>query len=69
MTLLTSKQAGERIGLSTRSVLDLVKAGKLAVYRVGPSGGRTWFKVADLDAYLESCRKFGSRLAPLVRRK
>jgi excisionase family DNA binding protein len=69
MTLLTSKQAGERIGLSVHSLLHLVKAGKLAVYRVGPHGGRTRFMQEDLDAYLESCRKFGSRLAPLARRK
>ncbi len=61
MKLLTTTEAAELLGVSGRSVLDLVKTGKLAVHRLGPHGGKTRFTEEDLAEYLRSIRSFGSR--------
>lgn len=59
MTLLTYREAAERLGLCRHSVMSLVKAGKITVHRIGPNGGRVRFTPEDLDRYLERCRKVG----------
>jgi excisionase family DNA binding protein len=59
MELLTAKQAAERLTLSARSVHDLVASGKLRAVRIGPGEGRVRFTPEDLEAYLQSCRKYG----------
>lgn len=64
MELLTTKQAGERIGLSPRSIAMLVAAGKIRCLRMGPRGGMVRFTPEDLEAYLKACQVFGSRALP-----
>jgi excisionase family DNA binding protein len=64
MELLTREQAGERIGLSPRSIDRLAADGEIAVFRLGPKGGRVRFAPEDLDDYVRRCRKFGPREAP-----
>lgn len=59
--LLSYREAAARLDLSTVTLRRLVEAGKVSVYRLGPSGGRVKFAPADLDRYIESCRKAGGR--------
>lgn len=64
MELLTTKQAAERLGMSARSVSTMAASGKIRCVRIGPKGGMVRFIQEDLDAYLESCRVFGSLSRP-----
>ena len=64
MELLTTVEAAERIGLSAKSLRSLVVRGEIAVYRLGPGGGKVRFTQQDLLDYEERCRKFGPREAP-----
>jgi excisionase family DNA binding protein len=50
---LSVKDAAEYLGLGRSSVYEIVAAGRLACYRIGPNRGRIRFRPADLDAYLE----------------
>lgn len=65
MELLTTKQAAERLGLSPRTVALLAQRGKVRSVRMGLKGGSLRFVPEDLDAYVESCRVFGSLDWPL----
>lgn len=60
-TLLSYREAADRLGLSTRSLQRLVDAGRVMAYRLGPNGGRVRFAPEDLDRYVERCRKAGPR--------
>ncbi len=60
---LTTYQAANVLGMGPHAIRKLVKDGRLAVHYLGPKGGLIRFTEADLSAYLESCRSFGSRAA------
>lgn len=64
MELLTTKQAAERLGLSPRTVAHLAQIGQVRSVRMGVKGGSLRFIAEDLDAYVESCRVFGSLDSP-----
>lgn len=50
MTLLSYKQAAERLGLSVRSLQRLVDSGRVPAHRIGPRGGRiVWRDGVDYD--------------------
>lgn len=63
MNLLTAKEASIHLDVSTRTLWELLRRGRVACYRVGPKGGRTRFAAEDLDKYLASCRQVGERRA------
>ena len=54
--LLTAAEAGERLGISARTVYAIAKAGKLACHRLGVGNGAVRFDPADLEAYKSLCR-------------
>jgi excisionase family DNA binding protein len=47
--LLTAKQAGAVLGVSTRTVYDLCESGRLRYQRVGVGRGTIRIRAADLD--------------------
>lgn len=61
MGLLTTEEAAERIGLSTRSIRALVAAGKLKACYLGPKGGMVRFTQQALDEYRDASAAYGSR--------
>jgi excisionase family DNA binding protein len=56
---LTSKQAAERAGVSASLIYTLCHERRLPHYRIGTDGkrGRILIDAADLDAFVEACRK------------
>jgi len=56
-TLLTVEQAAAHLQVSRSIVYSLIECGKLACHRIGLKRGTIRIAVADLDAYLESCRQ------------
>lgn len=56
MSLLTAAEAGERLGISARSVYAIAKAGKIACHRLGLENGAVRFDPTDIEAYKQSCR-------------
>jgi excisionase family DNA binding protein len=67
MELFTTNEAAKLVRLCSRSVRLLVAAGKIRAIRVGMKGGSMYFTPEDIEAYLESCRSYGSRRAPNLR--
>jgi excisionase family DNA binding protein len=67
MELLTTNEAAKLVKLCSRSVRLPVAAGKIGAIRVGMKGGRMYFTPEDIEAYLESCRSYGSRRASNLR--
>lgn len=61
-TYLKTSEAAAMLGMTPRSVQILVKSGKIAVHYLGPSGGMVRFTEEDLETYLLSTRKYGSRV-------
>ncbi len=59
--LLTASQAAIYLGVCVRSLRTLTARGKVPVYRVGPTGGKTRWSQEDLDHYLAGCRKIGCK--------
>jgi excisionase family DNA binding protein len=53
-----------RLGLAVNTVYELLAAGKLGSYRVGPSGGRHRIAEEHLEAYLRSCESGPRAKAP-----
>lgn len=51
---LKPKAAAEHLGISSRTLRDLAKEGRLPVHRV--SARLLLFDIKDLDAFLASCR-------------
>lgn len=51
--LLRTREVAERLGVSTRTVERLAKAGELVRVRIG---GSTRFSAADVDALVERSR-------------
>lgn len=66
--LLTVDQAANRLQVSGSIVYSLIEAGKLACHRIGLGRGTIRISVADLDAFLESCRQ-GERVADSIPRR
>jgi len=58
--LLTLEQVGEALGMSRRSVQDLVSDGRLVGITVGPGETASRVEVAELDAYIQR-RRLASR--------
>jgi excisionase family DNA binding protein len=58
-TMLTPKQAADRIGVSDSLVYQWCEQGVLAHYRFGGEGkrGRILIEATDFDAFLVSCRQ------------
>jgi len=53
--LLTARELGELLGLSSSSVLDRWQAGDLPGYRLfGKKGGPVRFRLAEIEAALEA---------------
>ncbi len=63
---LTVKQAADRLGVSSRTVYDLVECGRLKCQRIGKGRGTIRIRPADLDAY--SSESSEPRLRYLTRR-
>ena len=63
---LTVKQAADRLGVSARTVYDLVECGRLKCQRIGKGRGTIRIRPADLDAY--SSENNEPRLRYLTRR-
>jgi excisionase family DNA binding protein len=61
---LTVKQAADRLGVSSRTIYDLVESGRLKCQRIGTGRGTIRIRPADLDA----CSSNGPRLRHLTRR-
>ena len=59
MGLLTTDEAGERLGISGRSVRALVAAGKLRAHYIGPRGGLVRFTQESLDEYRDGVVAYG----------
>ncbi len=59
--LLTASQAAIYLDVCVRSLRTLTARGKVPVYRVGPTGGKTRWSQEDLDKYLLSCRCVGGK--------
>lgn len=59
MRLMSIEDAATELQISIRSMRQLVADGKIAVYRIGPGGGRVRFSQEDLESYQRSCRIFG----------
>ena len=55
--LLSIQDAAELLGLSVRSVEDLIAAGDLPVLAVGPKGGKRKIAPATLEAYMRRCAR------------
>lgn len=49
-------EVADMLKISKTAMYDLLKAGKIAHYKVGEKGGSTLIKAEDLQAYLDSCR-------------
>src|SRR5437762_3319170 len=61
-TFLTTEEVLEYLQVNLRTVYRLIKAGKIPAVRVG----RQWrFRKRDIDAWLDSQRPRGAKLAPL----
>ena len=54
--LLTAAEAGNRLGISARSMYAIAKAGKIACHRLGLGNGAVRFDLSDIEAYKQSCR-------------
>ncbi|MNL32801.1 Helix-turn-helix domain protein [compost metagenome] len=54
--LLTAAEAGQRLGISARTVYAIAKAGRLACHRLGVGNGAIRFDPADLEEYKNQCR-------------
>lgn len=65
--LLTYRQAGERSGLGERYMQRLAQEGKIAVHRLSPRKVR--IAEADLDEYIESCRRDAFAKQPCTNRR
>ncbi len=58
--LLTARELGELLGLSTGTVLDHFECGDLPGFRLfGKKGGPVRFRLADIEAALEGWRVNG----------
>jgi excisionase family DNA binding protein len=58
--LLTSSELGEMLGLTAGTILDRFERGDLPGYRLfGRKGGPVRFRLADVEAALESWRVNG----------
>jgi excisionase family DNA binding protein len=58
--LLTARELGEHLRLSTATVLDWFEAGRLPGFRLGGrKGGPVRFRLAEVEAALESWRVNG----------
>ena len=53
--LLTIRELSERLRVSTASVYELIKIGKIVALRVGSRSGTIRIREADLASYLNSC--------------
>ena len=62
--LLTAREVGELVGLSTESVLRRWRAGEIPGFRIASNVLR--FDPAEIDQWLQSCRQRGR---PVVLRK
>ena len=54
--LLTAAEVAERLGLATGTILDWFEAGKLPGFKLGPNGP-VRFRLSEVEAYLETCRR------------
>lgn len=61
--LLTARQLGDELGLSTDWILDEWQAGRLPGYRLTPRMIR--FRVSDVEAWLTS-KRAGPKITPPV---
>lgn len=50
---LSTKEAAERLGVTPRTLYRFIDSGDLAAFRMGRV---IRLKLADVDAYIESCR-------------
>lgn len=53
---MTVREAAERLTPSRSEMYALIRAGRVAHYRVGLGRGRVTLDEADLEAYRQSCR-------------
>lgn len=62
--LLKACELGELLGLSTATVLDWHEAGRIPSFKLGPGpGGPVRFRVSEVEAWLEGCRRGPETLA------
>jgi excisionase family DNA binding protein len=62
--LLTARELGELLGLSTATVLDWWEAGRLPGFRLGGrKGGPVRFRLSEVEAQLEEWR-YGPSIRP-----
>ena len=54
--MLDTNDAATFLNISRSEVYALIRAGKLAHYRLGSNGGAIRFTEKDLQAYVKSCR-------------
>jgi excisionase family DNA binding protein len=66
MSMLTTKQAAERAGVSPALVYAWCREGRLPHMRLGRTGKRGAIRIAeaDLDALLQACTKRGGGESP-----
>jgi len=56
--LLTARELGKLLGLSTATVLDWFEAGKLPGFKLGGgSAAPVRFRASEAEAWLERCRR------------
>jgi excisionase family DNA binding protein len=54
--LLTARELGALLNLSTATVLDWHERGELPSFRLGGKGGPVRFRESEVLAWLEECR-------------
>lgn len=55
--MYTIKEVAELLKLAESTVYALIDSGKLIACHFGPNGGAKRITQADLDAYIQSCRR------------
>lgn len=61
---LSVKEAAEQLGLSPKSVYDLISAGAIPCRRIGLKGGKIILDRCDVDTYWASCKGVAKVASP-----
>ena len=68
-SLLTVKQASERLQVSPSMVYALIENGKLGCHRIGLGRGTIRISQSDMESYLAECRQTAAVHPTVVRRR